>query len=106
MADYLETYCENIETALEYYDGAKNEEDFKEWYIETYVHHAQVIYYRDAMDFLIENDVSLHDSMAKAQEYGMQPKDLNSETLASLLLQDILYDELYRLDLPEHFGDE
>ena len=45
----------------------------------------EVIYYRDAIDYLSENDASLRESLEIAEEYGYKCSDLNSEILASLL---------------------
>lgn len=44
-----------------------------------------VIYYSTAINYLKENDPSLHESLALAYEMGFELKNLNSETLASLL---------------------
>ena len=46
------------------------------------------------MEFLAEYDPSLTNSLEKAAGFGFQLSDLNSEKLASLLLQDILNDAL------------
>lgn len=91
----LKGHCEDIGIALEYYEGDKDADSFIEWYTETYS--ADIIYYHNAMAFLLEHDPSLHECMAKAQDYGYEPKDLNSEILASLLLQDVLSEALYGL---------
>lgn len=47
--------------------------------------HCDIIYYSRAIDFLAKHDASLQESLAIADEYGYQTKDLNSELLASLL---------------------
>lgn len=46
---------------------------------------VDIIYYDNAMEYLSKHDNSLCDSMEIADEYGLRPCDLNSETLASLL---------------------
>ena len=46
---------------------------------------CEIIYYSRAMEFLAENDPSLHEAMDCAEEYGYSPKDLSSEILATLL---------------------
>ena len=43
-----------------------------------------IIYYHRAMKYLMENDASLSESMELAQELGYEPKNINSELLASL----------------------
>ena len=48
----------------------------------------EIIYYGTAMDYLRENDPSLKYSLELAQDMGFEPKNLNSEVLASLLASD------------------
>ena len=45
----------------------------------------EIIYYARAMEYLTEYDCSLSESLEIAQEYGYEPKDINSEILATLL---------------------
>jgi len=45
----------------------------------------EIIYYHVAMDYLLEHDPSLTDSLDIAQEMGYTAENLNSEVLASLL---------------------
>ena len=52
---------------------------------ENYLLNVEIIYYHKAMKYLMENDTSLSESMELAQEIGYEPKDINSELLASLL---------------------
>lgn len=55
----------------------------------------EVIYYRNAIDYLSENDSSLRESLEIAEEYGYKPGNLNSEILASLLKSRNFEDEFY-----------
>ena len=55
----------------------------------------EVIYYNNAIDYLSENDASLRESLEIAEEYGYEPKDLNSEILASLLKSRNFEEEFY-----------
>lgn len=57
----------------------------------------EVIYYSKAMEYLSNNDASLHESMTLADELGYSPKDINSELLATLLMQQNLNEELNSL---------
>tara|TARA_R110000751_G_scaffold92044_3_gene180308 strand:- start:1368 stop:1727 length:360 start_codon:yes stop_codon:yes gene_type:complete len=57
----------------------------------------EIIYYYKAMQYLIEHDTSLSESMAIAQEYGYEPNNINSELLASLLASQNARDEFYDL---------
>jgi len=101
----LSEHTEDIETALNYYDGDDDADSFIDWFLETYIDSAEIVYYSNAMEFLTKHDVSLDVSLEKAEEYGYTPSQLNSELLASLLLQDILSNELYGLreELEEYF---
>lgn len=92
-ARYLGDHTDTIETALKYSD-ATDADDFTEYFRETYIHSAEIIYYYNAMKFLSEEDASLQESIELAQDYGYELANLNSETLATLLLQQKLDEEL------------
>ena len=57
-----------------------------------------IIYYYKAMQYLIEHDTSLSDSLALADEFGFEPKNINSELLASLLASEYARDEFAKLE--------
>lgn len=66
----------------------------------------EIIYYYKAIEYLKENDTSLSESMSIAQEYGYEPKNINSELLASLLATQNAREEFYDLqDEIEEFLD-
>lgn len=48
----------------------------------------EITYYTKAMEYLIENDNSLQESLGIAAEMGYTPDSLNSEILASLLASE------------------
>ena len=54
---------------------------------------VEIIYYYKAMEYLMENDQSLRDSLEIASEYGLEVDSLNSETLASLLASQRIREE-------------
>jgi len=58
---------------------------------------VEVIYYDNAMEFLSDEDQSLQESTAIAVEYGYKLEDIDSETLATLLKQERMNEELPRL---------
>ena len=58
---------------------------------------ADVIFYTTAIAFLLENDPSLQESLTLASDMGFEAKDLNSEKLATILLQDMLNQEVGNL---------
>ena len=60
-----------------------------------YCYEQEIIYYSKAMNYLIENDASLKDSLAIATEYGIDdPSELNSEYLATIHYQDALINSI------------
>lgn len=46
---------------------------------------VEIIYYTAAMEYLMERDPSLRESLEIAHEYGYTADDINSELLATLL---------------------
>ena len=58
----------------------------------------EIIYYSNAIEFLSENDASLHESLEIASEYGYEVQNLNSEILASLLASKLVRDEFFELE--------
>jgi DNA helicase TIP49 (TBP-interacting protein) len=81
-----------------------NEDKLKE-YIQERIHEQEIVYYHKAIDFLKENDPSLRDSVELAHDIGYEINALNSELLATILLQDMLSQELYSLDFSDCFED-
>lgn len=65
--------------------------------IETLIFQTEIIYYSVAMEFLRDNDISLRESLEIAEEYNYTPKSLNSEILATLLLQKYLQEDATKL---------
>jgi len=57
----------------------------------------EVIYYASAIEYLKENDPSLRESMELASDMGFELKNLNSETLASILKTENVRNEFYEL---------
>jgi len=106
-ASDLPAHCELLESALNYYDGPNDADDFINWYDETYIYHAEIIYYHNAIDYLKEHDPSLQESLGRAAEMGFTLESVNSELLANILLQDSLRETLYsfRDDLEEYFEE-
>ena len=63
-----------------------------------YCYSQEVVYYYDAMQYLIKNDTSLKESLELADELGYSTKDLNSELLATLLYQSELINEIEEVE--------
>lgn len=77
---------------------------------------VDIIYYSNAIEYLSNNDASLHESLSIAAEYGYSVDSLSSEILASLLASRNCRDEwhgyenditnfLYSLDWDEEETD-
>lgn len=79
-------------------DDLNNLDDFESLIdeIETLISEQEVIYYSNAMEYLADNDNSLVTSLDLAYNAGymIYSGNLNSEILATLLLQDNLRNEL------------
>jgi hypothetical protein len=84
MEKYIvsDTYRDEI-TRFESYDEAIQ-----------YCNEQSIIYYHVAMNYLIENDCSLHDSIQSCVEMGMELEGINSEALASVHYQDALINSI------------
>lgn len=65
--------------------------------LEEHINETEIIYYETAMEFLAENDASLINSLELASDMGYSIENLSSETLATLLLQDLLIEELHNI---------
>lgn len=56
--------------------------------IQQYIYEScNIVYYSNAIKYLAENDPSLRESFELAEEMCMEVKNLNSETLATMLYQ-------------------
>jgi hypothetical protein len=68
---------------------------------------VEIIYYSRAMEYLMENDTSLQNSMELAADFGYTPENINSELLASLLASQYSMEELYKCEheITEFFNE-
>lgn len=83
-------------------ESFSDEDELRE-YLQERIGESEVIYYTSAMRFLMEYDPSLNDSLELAKDMGYTLDKLNSEILATLLLQQKLSEELAELDLAPCF---
>lgn len=71
-------------------------------YLQERVYEIECIYYHNAMEYLKENDPSLQESLGLAHDMGSTLENLNSETLATLLMQqkagEVIWEYKDRLD--------
>ena len=68
------------------YEDSDNLDQFEDL-ANTLNHQNEVIYYSVAIDYLKTNDPSLNNSLELAHDMGCNLENLNSETLATLLMQ-------------------
>jgi hypothetical protein len=73
-----------------------NLEEFTE-FLNDYIREHEIIYYSEAINFLRESDPSLRESLEIAEQLGYSPKNLNSEILATLLIQSYMDEEASKL---------
>ena len=86
---------------LLYYINAENVNSFNDIYDQVEEQggfNVEIIYYSRAMEYLMENDTSLQNSMELAADFGYTPENINSELLASLLASQYTMEELYKCE--------
>lgn len=106
IKEFLGTLTTELDLQYNYQDDMTFGE-FEEA-IDTYIRESSdIIYYSKAMEFLKEHDPSLNESLGLASELGYDPSDLNSETLATLLNQQKLFEEWSELssEIEEYFDE-
>lgn len=77
-------------------DKKENIDDMME-YLEERCSEIEVIYFSNAMEYLKEHDRSLQESLALAADCGFSVENLNSETLATLLMQQKARERVWEL---------
>jgi len=88
MEKYIvdDTYRDEI-TKFESYDDAIR-----------YCYEQEIICYSQAMNYLIENDCSLYESIQSCVDMGFELKGINSETLANVHYQDALMNSIKEIN--------
>jgi len=86
----------DIDLANLYY----NEDTFNDFCdkVNDAIMHEEVIYYSEAIKYLMREDASLGQSLDIASEYGYTTEQLNSELLATLLYQQKLTEQWYEME--------
>ncbi len=59
---------------------------------------VEIIYYSNAIQYLMKEDPSLRESLEIAEEYGYSASDLSSEILASLLASQRVREDFQRYE--------
>ena len=67
-----------------------------------------IIYYSEAIKYLMNEDASLNESLGIASLYGYTTEQLNSEILATLLYQQKLTEQWYEMEteIKEIFNEQ
>jgi len=78
----LETF--DFQNYLQNRDEIESFEEFEQILQDNNAFDIEVIYYSEAIKYLMENDTSLQESLEIANEFGYSVENLNSEILASL----------------------
>ena len=86
LLDYIN--AENVNSFNDIYEQVEEQGGFN----------VEIIYYSRAMEYLMENDTSLQNSMELAADFGYTPENINSELLASLLASQYSMEELYKYE--------
>ena len=86
LLDYING--ENVNSFNDIYEQVEEQGGFN----------VEIIYYSRAMEYLMENDTSLQNSMELAADFGYTPENINSELLASLLASQYSMEELYKCE--------
>ena len=101
----IEAFLRSLRTEVEIMDYIQIEDiDYSDAYQSIYEmidenggFDIDIIYYSSAINYLKENDSSLHESIEIALEYGYELKNINSELLASLLASQNAREEFSEL---------
>ena len=90
-------FYEDTEIDLGYVVNNDMQEDIDSLieYLEERANEIECIYFSNAIEYLAENDASLQDSLAIAHDMGCTLETLNSETLATLLMQQNAREKIY-----------
>jgi hypothetical protein len=77
-----------------------NEDTFNDFCdkVNDAIMYEEIIYYSEAIKYLMREDDSLADSLDIAKEYGYTIEQLNSELLATLLYQQRLTEQWYEIE--------
>ena len=78
------------------YSSEETFDDYEDAY--QYCIEHEIIYYNKAMEYLSEHDWSLRESAEIAYSLGYELKNINSEMLATLQLQDALINSIREIE--------
>ncbi len=99
-SDKLQEITENNLFDIDLANLYHNQDTFSEFCdkVDSAIMNEEIIYYHEAIKYLMREDASLSDSLDIASEYGLRTEDLNSELLATLLYQQKLTEQWYEIE--------
>lgn len=97
-AFYNTLSSENIDIAYFADEDHQSFEDLREAIEDGNGFYVEIIYYSRAIEYLMNNDNSLRQSLEIASDMGFETKNLNSEILASLLASENAREEFNDLE--------
>ena len=100
IQDFINQLDTKIDIDIKYFCSTMdidNSEDIFEAIENNGGFNIEIIYYSNAIEYLKENDSSLHESIGIAVEYGYNLENINSEVLASLLASQKIREEFEEL---------
>ena len=81
------------------YSSEETFDDYEDAY--QYCIETEIIYYNKAMEYLSEHDWSLTESAEIASDLGFELKNINSEMLASIHLQEQLINSIKEVEIED-----
>lgn len=93
----------DIDLAYFFDDTVESFDDFRERIDDGGGFNIEIIYYSNAIKYLLDNDPSLHESLEIAGDMGYEVRDLTSEILASLLASHTEREKFEKLE--DDFND-
>ena len=98
IEQFLRQHDSEIDLLYFFDDSMESFEEFRNAIEDNGGFDFEIIYYSNAIEYLMHNDPSLTESMALASEYGYEVSRLNSEILASLLKSSIEREKFYKIE--------
>ena len=100
MTNKLQQIAEHNQFDVDLANLYYNEDTFTDFCdkVNDAIMNEEVIYYHQAIKYLMREDASLSDSLDIASEYGYTTEQLNSELLATLLYQQRLTEQWYEIE--------
>lgn len=99
ISNKLQQIAEDSQFDIDLQNLYCNEDTFNDFCdkVHNAIMEENVIYYYQAMKYLLREDSSLSQSLEIASEYGYTTENLNSELLATLLYQQNLTNQWYEI---------